>query len=246
MTSYQLPKDDEDGAMRKMTQERFKRIFSGKGEPPPDMNIKQVEALKARVAELEAKLQEYSTNESGPFLPTSVDSAGKEVANIVDPHESRAKSTSEQASPERESTKSSFFHNLLRAPKFEDIAKTQIANLQHRILMGLFAVSWLSIALLIWTWSDTTPTSLGIVLFANALFALASFWQRRGYIERASWILVGTIYIILVFSVRDGLSYSGVIIAALVISLAGLLLRSRSVVAVIFICQTAVARPNVN
>src|SRR5687767_4790566 len=196
MTNTRKPENmEEEKIMQANIQKRFKDMFSGKNQPLSNMSLQDVEALKERVAELEATLKESESS-----LPIPVGSVVDESTNTVEPHASTIESTSEQAAPERGQARGTFFRDLLRAPKFEDIAKTQIANLQHRILMGLFVVSWLSIALLIWSWSDTTPTSLGVVLFANALFALASFWQRRGYIERASWILVGTIYIILVFS----------------------------------------------
>lgn len=53
MINPQVPNDDEAEAMKKMIQERFKSMFSGENEPLTELNIKQVEALKARVAELE-------------------------------------------------------------------------------------------------------------------------------------------------------------------------------------------------
>ncbi|RPJ23005.1 MAG: diguanylate cyclase, partial [Chloroflexi bacterium] len=141
--------------------------------------------------------------------------------------------------PEKGQREWRFFNSLLRAPGFEGTAKNRLANLQNKILTGFFLTSLLSSIILLLNWSDKTPASLGILLLGNALFVLASFYQRHGHIERASWILVGTIYVILLFTlIRVGLGVSSVIQAALLISLAGLLLRSFNVLTVIFASLT--------
>jgi len=129
-----------------------------------------------------------------------------------------------------------FFRSLLQVPTFEDTAKNRLANLQDRILVGLFAASLLGIIILLLNWTDKkTPASLEVLLLGDALFILAFIYQRRGHIERASWILVSTIYIILLFNLRVGLGVSSVVQAALLISLAGLLLHSFSGLTVIFV-----------
>jgi hypothetical protein len=58
MINAHIPNDDEDETMKKMIQERFKSMFSGENEPLTELNTKQVEALKARVAELETQAGE--------------------------------------------------------------------------------------------------------------------------------------------------------------------------------------------
>jgi putative methionine-R-sulfoxide reductase with GAF domain len=124
----------------------------------------------------------------------------------------------------------------LHAPVLDNPAKNRIASLQHKILLGLFVTSLLSVFVLFWNWSESTPASLGILFFAMVLFALASFWQRGGHVERASWILIGTIYSILLFSMfRGSFGASAVILAAIIISLAGLLLQPFRVVVVVLI-----------
>lgn len=42
MPNTQVPNNDEDEAMKKMIQERFKSMFSGENEPLTALNIKQV------------------------------------------------------------------------------------------------------------------------------------------------------------------------------------------------------------
>jgi hypothetical protein len=56
MINPQVPNDDEDEAMKKMIQERFKSMFSGENDPLTEPDIRQVEVLKVRVAALEARL----------------------------------------------------------------------------------------------------------------------------------------------------------------------------------------------
>ena len=138
--------------------------------------------------------------------------------------------------PEKGKKERRFFRSLLQTPTFEDTAKNRLATLQNRILIGLFVASLLGIIILLLNWSDKTPWSLGILLLGDALFLLAFFYQIRGHIERASWIMVGVIYAILLFNIlRIGLGVSSVVQAALLISLAGLLLHSFSGLTVIFV-----------
>ncbi|RPJ28941.1 MAG: EAL domain-containing protein [Chloroflexi bacterium] len=138
--------------------------------------------------------------------------------------------------PEKGQKQRGFLYSLLQAPTFEDTAKNRLANLQNRILIALFVTSLLAVIILVWNWSDTTPASLEILLLGNGFFVLAFFYQRRGHIERASWILVGTVYIFLLFTVlRTGFGVSSIIQAALLISLAGLLLHSFNVLTVMFV-----------
>ena len=52
---------DEEKIAKEIIQQRFKDMFSGKHQPLSNASIQEVEALKARVAELEAGLAEQST-----------------------------------------------------------------------------------------------------------------------------------------------------------------------------------------
>ncbi len=55
MAKVRTPKDEQERDAREKIQKRIKSLFSGQ-EPPAHLNMRQVEALKARIAELEAKL----------------------------------------------------------------------------------------------------------------------------------------------------------------------------------------------
>ena len=56
MAETRTPKADEEKVVKEFIQQRFKRMFSGKNQPLSNMSLQEVEALQARVAELEAEL----------------------------------------------------------------------------------------------------------------------------------------------------------------------------------------------
>jgi GAF domain-containing protein len=223
MAKKRNPQEDhEEEIMKKSIQKRFESMFTGEGEPLTNMSINEVESLKARVAELEAKLAEE---------PAAAESVPVET-------ESRTitRTSAEESNLVKKQEKEGFFRSLLRAPILDDASTNRVASLQHKILLGLFVASSLSIVTLVWNWSVTTPMTVAVVLLAIGLFVLASHWQRNGHVERTSWVLVGTLYSIVLFSaLNSGLSPSTVIQAAIVISLAGLLLRPIWVVVVTLI-----------
>src|SRR5215216_1038830 len=67
------PNDDpEEEIMKKNIQKRFEHVFTGEGEPLTNMSIQQIEALKARITDLETKLllQPPATEESLPASAT--------------------------------------------------------------------------------------------------------------------------------------------------------------------------------
>ena len=127
------------------------------------------------------------------------------------------------------------FRSLLRAPKFGNPAKDRVAALQQNILMGLFFIFLLGIvSILVGGGGTGSLTSLGIVLFALLLCSLAFYWQRRGHLERASWLLVGMMYLVFALSLAiSGETFTIALLLAIVISLAGLLLQYYRVIAVI-------------
>ena len=223
MAKTRNPNEDHDEEIvKKAIQKRFETMFTGEGEPLTNLSMQQVEVLKARIAELEAKLE---------VQPVTV-----ETISPISELQATTHIMTEEPRLGQKQKPEGLITSLLRTPVLEDPAKNRVANLQHKILLGLFVASLFSVIALLWNWSETTPRSLGIVLIATCLFALASFWQRNGHVERTSWILVGTLYSILLYTALNsiGLSLSGVIQAAIVISLAGLLLRPLKVIVVTF------------
>ena len=126
-----------------------------------------------------------------------------------------------------------FLSELLHAPTFEDPFKNRTANLQHKILLTIFIVCLLMLSILL-TWSDVlTPTGVWQVLFAIILLVPAFILMRRGHIEYASWMIIGTTYLAFVISFFTyGYIYINAIMLVLVIALAGLLLRFKSVIIV--------------
>ncbi len=56
MAQIRKPKDAQWKKIQDRLRDRYDTLFSGKEEPPTDMSLRQVEALKARLAELETRL----------------------------------------------------------------------------------------------------------------------------------------------------------------------------------------------
>ena len=61
MAKTRIPKIDEKLILEDKIRGQYEKLFSGDEEPPAPMSIRQVEALKARVAELEEELEKRST-----------------------------------------------------------------------------------------------------------------------------------------------------------------------------------------
>jgi GAF domain-containing protein len=72
---------DDEKSLAESVQKRFKNLFSGQHEPPSQLSIQQVEALKARVAELEAELSKQSQSPQQTETPM----AEKESASVSSP-----------------------------------------------------------------------------------------------------------------------------------------------------------------
>ncbi|HMB21994.1 MAG: cache domain-containing protein [Chloroflexota bacterium] len=70
MAKTQKP-NEEEKIVKENIQKRFKNMFTGENEPPSTMSIKEVDALKARVAELEERLGERGADSSSaqPTMP---------------------------------------------------------------------------------------------------------------------------------------------------------------------------------
>jgi len=122
---------------------------------------------------------------------------------------------------------------LLRAPKFENPAKDRIAILQYNILIGMFITGILGAGVSLASWSTNSIVGFGILVFELLLSAFAFYLQRQGYLELTSWILVGTIYAVFILGLSvSGFTFPIALVLTLVISLAGLLFRYYSVIAI--------------
>jgi GAF domain-containing protein len=215
---------DKEKAAQADIQKRVEGLFIGE-EFPASASISQVEALKARVLELEARLQKQQSAEARPepvLTGSLVSEIGPSIAVDTNP---------KQSLPEPEERKRSFFRNLLRAPKFGNMAKDRIANLQQNILMSLFFFTLLGIVISVATWGDKSINGFSILTFEFILSLLALFLQRRGYLDQASWVLVSALYLVFLMGFYlTGYSFEIAVLLALTISLAGLLFRNRSVI----------------
>lgn len=135
--------------------------------------------------------------------------------------------------------------DFLRPPKFGNPAKDRIAGLQHNILIGLLIAAILAIAISL-IFLNTSWYGYGIPLGTILLVVTALTWQHRGHIERAGWMLVGTMYTIFFFAFSQiGFTFASALILAVAISLAGLLLRtSRFILVAVVSIATLWILPN--
>ena len=221
----------------------------------PSANDEVVE-LKAQVAELQAKLegQQYDPLKVSASLIPSITSQGKPASPITEEHDGILRpvlsdvETSVNTHKEGQKAKG-FIRNLLLAPVFEDLAKQRLASLQYKILTALLITNVLAIIALFAAWNGTQSLyGLVVLVFEFALFILASFWLHRGYLERVSWVFVGVIYGVFITTLPlSGFGFSSILELALVISLAGLLLKPTRVVGVtIFMILTLLALPYIS
>jgi PAS domain S-box-containing protein len=240
MKTPQAPKDNNDEIAKENIQKRLDNLYS-KQELPSHASISEVDAMKARINELEAKLalQELAGFEpQASPIEKSLIHQSRALEILSQDMENAKKPSSEKTSihqpfPKPERKKTGFFRDLFRAPTFADIAKNRVAGLQHRILLGLFFVSLLSIITLILTGSEQMLYSLGVTSIEIVLSALAFFWMRRGHVERTSWLIISSMYLVFILGFSlSGYTFTIGILLAILISLAGVMLRFQSVMAV--------------
>jgi signal transduction histidine kinase len=206
-----------------MIRERLGSLFS----PPASISATQVEALQARIAELETKLEKQSPAED---RWSQLESPG-----ATEP-------VAEPSSPEPGQRKSGLFHDLLRAPTFGDLARDRIASLQNTILLALLVASFLYIVFILVVWNAESLTDLGFAVFAGAFLALALFFLRRGYLGLVSWILVTTVFLVYMASiVVFNFSIPNTIILAFSLTLTSILLRPRSAIITIAVSLLTLA-----
>lgn len=184
----------------------------------------QVDALQARVAELEAELKRYQPVNMNPSaIPNKVNVSSVEPSAITKP------ATGSLPSPEQKQSKEGVFHELLRAPTFGDLTKDRIASLQNTMLLCMLGAIFLDIVFILVTWNAESLFNLGLTTFAGGFFLLALFLLRRGHINAVSWILVMTIFVVCVASIIIfDFDIVNNIVLIILLTLISMLLRPRS------------------
>jgi signal transduction histidine kinase len=212
-----------ENVILEMIQKRLGSLFS----PPASISVTQVEALQARIAELETKLKEQS--------PAEDRWSQLEHPGATEP-------VAEPPSSEPQKRKGGSFRDLLRAPTFGDLAKDRIASLQNTILLALLVVSFLYVVFILVIGDATVLPDLGLSLFAGAFLALALFFLRRGHLGLVSWILVVTVFLAYVASiVIFYFSIPNTIILAIFLTLTSMLLRPRNTIVAIVVTLLTLA-----
>ncbi|MBL8049735.1 MAG: hypothetical protein JNM46_00805, partial [Anaerolineales bacterium] len=211
-------------------QKRIDNLFAGQ-DLPAHASLKEVEAMKNRIAELEAELLSVSSTQAliHSNKPSSeVSTISSDTLSSINETESQSTSTA------FEQPKSGFLRRLFRAPVFDDLAKNRIAGLQHKILVGLTSTSILTLIILLLTISaTTTATSFIIVISSLVLYAVAFTWLYQGRLQLVSWLLVAIFYSVLVTTQLTGaFSQTTLLIVTIIIAMAGILLKPFQVIAV--------------
>ena len=225
MNDHQKPNNPNNDPANENIQKRIDNLFAGQ-ELPAHASLKEVEAMKTRIAALEAELLSASTPKE----------ASSEVG-IIDTNDNLSSINEVESQPtskEFEQKKSGFLRSLFRAPTFGDPSKNRIASLQHKILIGLTFTSILAtIILLLTITATTTATSFIIVGSSIVLYAVGFAWLYQGRLQLVSWLLVAIFYsVILATQLTGTFSQTTVLLVTIVIAMAGILLKPFQVIAV--------------
>lgn len=214
-----------DDAMKK----RINNMFSDQ-DLPSYASLSEIAAMKARILELEEKLAQQSAADS-----SREPQPAQRESNL-------GKNQPERPSSGKEPSKNGFLA-LLRAPTFADATKNRVSNLQNLILLGLLGSTAIALFTLIASWNNTTSLGgLAILTFEILILVFALYLQRKGHLQIVSWLIVGVIYVVFLISmfVGTGFGLPAVAELALVIALAGLLLRPGQVVIVSLLAVASV------
>jgi GAF domain-containing protein len=80
MTNSRIPKKKQGKVIQELIQDSYENLFSGQGEPPAYMTIREIEALQARVKELEAQLKSQNPAISESSAPQPIAEVSREAA----------------------------------------------------------------------------------------------------------------------------------------------------------------------
>lgn len=220
MSENQLPDNPNKESANDNMQKRINNLFAGQ-DLPAHASLQEVEAMRNRIAELEEKLLKQSIQSQHQ---NNLDS------NMIEAESYTSDENSETGIREKET---GFLAKIFRAPTFNDLAQNRVASLQHKILLGLTFTSILVFVLLLLTITTTTsPIGFIIVLSSLVLYAVGFVWLYQGRLQLVSWLLVTIFYaVILVTQTTGAFTQTTIVLAAIVIALAGVLLRPYQVVA---------------
>lgn len=168
-------------------QKRIESLIPDKKELPASISIQQVEELRARIRELEEKLEEDSggtlAHLNQPVMETTIQ---PEVVNSAN------KTSNLKATREKDTSKTNagFWGRLVeffRPPTFGDVLKDRVASLENVILWALVGAIVFQILL-------ARDLSSFILLASMAVgTGFIFFLFRRGHIEVVAWSIVALI-----------------------------------------------------
>ncbi|RPI95293.1 MAG: HAMP domain-containing protein [Chloroflexi bacterium] len=170
---------EEEKIVKENVQKRFKNMFTGENQPLSNLSLREVEALKTRVAELEAQLE---GRQAAPF-------DNKPPASTVQPAISLL-----PARPEEQ--------NQPEFPKETALsARQKSLSLWLAGLMAVISLSILAFSLYMVyivgpgqpDFSDKTLEPVTVLMFFASLYSFSLF--RRDRFTRGAWILLAVILI---------------------------------------------------
>jgi len=233
---HQTPKDNKDDATREKMEKRVKSLFAEQ-DPPSYVSIREVDAMKVRISELEAQLASQPVVAAVEAPATIIEADVPVVQQQGSARKMPSSNTNNQpsvVSSVKEQMELGFFRKFFHAPTFDNRSMDRVANLQYKILAGLFIGIPLGLIATLLSWNGTQSVYGLLVLLAELiLFSQAAVWLYRGYLNRVSWVLIGTLYAVFIgtLSITE-FSFLGLLELALIVAMAGVLLRPVYVVAV--------------
>ena len=215
MANAQTPKDHEDDVMKNNIRNKFEKMFSDQ-EPPVYASLREVEAMKARISELEAELARQPKTDEKAMVSVprrETNQVSWENHTIIQPVQANKKTP---------------WPRFLSAPVFEgDTEKTRAAKLLYQIISVIWVLPLLLVTIGILSGrAEVIPPA--IVISVNLIILMVL--SQNGWVGLASTFI--TAMIILVFAYADFQNAGNIqpssLIIAIAIIMSGLLLGRRA------------------
>lgn len=213
--------NDREKENQEKMQKRIEELIPDKKELPTPISIQKVEELKARIRELEEKLEMASgillSPISQPVMETSVQpQVGTPVSDV--PNNSSVPRMEDSSKPADSIWRK--LVELFRPPTFGDVLKDRVASLENIILWALASAIFFQILL------ARDLTSFVLLAFMAIGTGFIFFLFRRGYIDVVAWLIILLIALASSYAYAlYGFNSNTIISTAVVMALTSFLIR---------------------